>query len=242
MRAELERPHTPDGDPGAQAQLCAGMRPSRRVRREAIATRTAFFDQQVLAAIDAAIGQVVILGAGYDDRALRFRSPGTRYFELDHPATQRDKRRRLRRIGADTRSLTLAPADFRVDAPASVLAACGHDGSRPSLFICEGLLAYLDEGTTVDLLRSLRSCAAAGSRLAVSLAVHDAAASSNEVVSAANARRRHAGSEPWQTILPVNEQLTLLARAGWEVVSSRGSPQAAVRAQRAMLLVLARPA
>jgi len=34
----------------------------------------------------------VILGAGYDDRALRFRSPGVRFFELDHPDTQADKR------------------------------------------------------------------------------------------------------------------------------------------------------
>jgi hypothetical protein len=65
-----------------------------------IIARTRFFDGRVLAAISAGTGQVVILGAGYDDRALRFRSPGVRFFELDHPATQADKARRLRALRA----------------------------------------------------------------------------------------------------------------------------------------------
>ena len=72
------------------------MRPVSAPEMQArLAARTRFFDEQVLAALDRGIRQVVIAGAGYDDRALRFRSPGVRYFELDHPATQADKRRLL---------------------------------------------------------------------------------------------------------------------------------------------------
>ena len=64
-----------------------------------IRARTVFFDDAVLDAIDRGVKQVVILGAGYDGRALRFRTPGVQFFEVDHPATQVDKLRRLAYLG-----------------------------------------------------------------------------------------------------------------------------------------------
>ena len=79
-----------------------------------LAARTRFFDERVLEAISDGIGQVVILGAGYDDRALRFRSPGVRFFELDHPATQADKARRLRVIKAGAGAPALRSEERRV--------------------------------------------------------------------------------------------------------------------------------
>lgn len=223
IRAELPRPHAPGGDPDAQRLLCAGMRPTWAWRlRPGLAARTRFVDDQVLAAISAGIGQVVILGAGYDDRALRFRSPGVRFFEVDHPATQADKARRLRAIpagpdgadGADD-GLVLAAADFRVADIATVLAAAGHDAAQPSLFICEGLLVYLDRPTGTRLLAGLRSRAAPGSILAASLATHREGVSSDVAAAVANARRHQGTAEPWLTILPAADHLALLAQAGW---------------------------
>src|ERR1700728_4123003 len=173
-RAEFSRPHSQDGDPDAQRRLCRGMRPTGTGGlRARLAARTRFFDEQVLAAISAGIPQVVIVGAGYDDRALRFRAPGVRFFELDHPDTQADKARRLRAIKSGSKPV-LAPADFRYDDAASVLAASGHDAGQPTLFVCEGLLVYLDRPTCVGLLATLRSRAAPGSELAVSLATQRA--------------------------------------------------------------------
>ena len=198
-RAGFSRPHTPDGDPDAQRQLCAGIRPADiGPMRHSLAARTRFFDQQVLAAIDAGVAQVVIVGAGYDDRGLRFRVPGVRFFEVDHPATQSDKARRLREMSASTGGdLTLAAADFRTDDVAGVLSACGHDAARPSLFVCEGLLVYLDGDTGIRLLAGLRARAAPGSTLAVSLAAHRPRIASEQAVPVANARRRTADAEPW---------------------------------------------
>src|SRR5450755_4320809 len=202
VRAELQRPHTQDGDATAQARLCAGMPAVRALPQRAhLAARTQFFDEQVLAALDGGIRQVVILGAGYDDRALRFRAPGSTYFELDHPVTQADKRRRLLRMRADLGGLTLA--------------AAGHDVRQASLFICEGLLVYLDQEAFVGLLSALRSRAAPGSRLAVSLAIHPDGLDSDVVVAQANARRPNGAAEPWRTILPAAAQLRLIGRAGW---------------------------
>ena len=217
-RATLERPHSPAGDPRAQARLCQGMRPAPIERlRPMLAARTGFFDQAVLTALAAGVGQVVICGAGYDDRALRFRTPGVRFFELDQGPTQADKARRLRGLDTDLSGLTLATADFRHGDVAAVLAASGHDRAAATLFLCEGLLVYLDEPTLTGLLSGLASAAAPGSTLAASLAVHARGRATAEVVAAANAGRRAAATEPWRTILPRDEQIALLARTGWRV-------------------------
>jgi methyltransferase (TIGR00027 family) len=216
-RATFDRPHTPAGDPLAQVRLCEGM-PSHMLasRIPSLRTRTRFFDEAVLHALAHDISQIVILGAGYDDRALRFRSSGTRFIEVDHPATQVDKRARLEAIGA-LDLVTLAPGDFTLDEVASVLAGAGHDPDRSSLFICEGLLVYLDQPTIVRLLTGLRDRAHAGSRLAVSLGVHADDVDTERFLAVANAKRLAGATEPWLTILPLEEHLALLTRSGWSV-------------------------
>ena len=154
---------------------------------------------QVVEAISAGVRQIVILGAGYDDRALRFRTPGVRFFEVDHPNTQQDKLARLAKLPgmANTEAVGLAgpvlvAADFRVDALPDVLAAAGHDRAAATLFLCEGLLVYLDEPATVGLLGGAREVAGPGSVLAASLAVHADGLDSALVLEVANARRRTA--------------------------------------------------
>ncbi|HEX5188173.1 MAG TPA: SAM-dependent methyltransferase [Streptosporangiaceae bacterium] len=229
-RAGFARPHSADGDPLAQQRLCAGMPAVVLTAMEAsLAARTAFFDGQVTGAIAGgprpATDQVVILGAGYDDRALRFRSPGVTFFELDHPDTQADKRRRLAAIlgGAESRSGSgpvLVAADFGRDDVPEVLRDAGHDATRATLFVCEGLLVYLDQPTTVRFLSGVRAAASDGSVLAASLTVHAEGLDSATVVARGNARRRTAGAEPFRTILPASDQAGLLAAAGWRITAS----------------------
>jgi methyltransferase (TIGR00027 family) len=243
-RAGLARPQSPGGDPGAQRRLCRGMRPTGTDwLGPRLAARTRFFDQQVLAAISAGIRQIVIAGAGYDDRALRFRTPGVRFFELDHPGTQADKARRLRAMRAVAGGPVLVPADFRHDDVAGLLAASGHDAGQPSLFACEGLLVYLDQPDCVRLLAALRSRAAAGSVLAASLSIHRDGQDSARVIAVANARRRAAAAEPWLTILPAAAHLELLGRAGWQPGEPVDAAQFGTGAEPGRsLLVTARPA
>jgi methyltransferase (TIGR00027 family) len=238
-RAGFDRPHTLEGDPHAQGRLCAGMRPPPDGwLRPDLAERTRFFDERVLAAIAAGVRQIVILGAGYDDRALRFRSPGVGYFELDHPATQADKARRLEAVSHDADRLVLAPADFSLDDIGAVLAAAGHDSTAPSLFICEGLLVYLDQATIARLLRAARERAAAGSTLAASLAVHPDGTDSGHAVEIANGRRSTAASEPWQTILTAGAHIALFTEAGWDVEHRHGAePDDDVVTGRSLLVV-----
>lgn len=217
-RAQFVRPTTPGGDDDAQQRLCQGMPVAvLQDRVPSLRARTTFFDDAVLAAISGGTRQIVILGAGYDDRALRFRSPGVHFIEIDHPATQNDKARRLQAITETDAQPTLAPADFGHDDVNAVLERAGHDSDAPTLFVGEGLLAYLDQDTIIGLMTRLRARAGPRSRLVVSLAVHPAGIASERVITAANALRRTGATEPWLTILPADEHLSLLTRAGWHV-------------------------
>jgi methyltransferase (TIGR00027 family) len=243
-RVGLDRPHSPEGDPNAQRRLCEDMRFSvPDWLLPGIEARTRFIDDQVMRAISGGIRQIVICGAGYDDRALRFRTSGVRFFELDHPATQADKARLLRSIGAGPPAVTLAEADFRNDDAGVVLDRAGHKAGLPTLFICEGLLVYLDRGTCHALLAALARRAAEGSVLAVSMATHVEGLDSGEVASAANMRRRTGEAEPWQTILPAAEHQELLEQAGWSVTTTQWSPVPAsdVAHGRQSLLATAEP-
>jgi methyltransferase (TIGR00027 family) len=242
-RAGLDRPHSPEGDPAAQDALCAKMRYSPpEWLRPSIAARTTFIDEQVTSAVAAGLQQIVICGAGYDDRALRFRTTGVRFFELDHPATQGDKAQLLAGLGAGESTVTLAAIDFRSGDVSSVLGGAGHDAREPSLFVCEGLLVYLDRPTCARLLKALAERAATGSILAVSLATHADGYDTAEVVRTANDRRRTGVVEPWQTILPAAEHLAMLTGAGWQVTKTHWSTVAAagVSHGRRSLLVTAR--
>ncbi len=245
-RVTFPRPATAHGDADAQSRLCAGMPPApigASPMRAHLEARTRFFDAQVLSAIDAGITQVVVLGAGYDDRALRFRSPGVRFLEVDHPGTQADKRHRLERMGADLGAVTLVPADFGEDEVGSALERSGHRADRPSLVLAEGLLVYLEPDTVVRLLAGTAARSAPASRLAASLAVHGRDLDSAWVVAQANAARPGAEAEPWRTILPAPAHLDLLSRSGWTVVEAVDDASLGTGALPGRsLLVLATPA
>jgi methyltransferase (TIGR00027 family) len=242
-RSRLERPSTPTGDPSAEARLeqalLQGFEPSNWERERErgdrfwrwVTSRTEFMDGAVLQAIEEGVTQVVVLGAGYDGRALRFRAPGVRFFEVDHPATQADKRRRLDAVDASTDGITFVAADFTEDDLEDRLAAAGHDARARSLFVCEGVLRYLPEHSFHALLRASAARAAPGSVLAASIST---AADRSEV-------RPGPPDEPVLTVPPRDVALEWVAAAGWtveSVVDVDGNPAGAPRGR---LLVRAHP-
>ena len=119
---------------------------------DAILVRTRFIDEQLLAAVGKGLQQLVILGAGYDTRALRFGRLMARIsiFELDHPATQKEKRRRLDTYGLSLPDqLRLIPCRFDKDDVAAKLLDNGYNRRRKSFFIWEGVTYYLSP-TAID--------------------------------------------------------------------------------------------
>ncbi|GIF22228.1 hypothetical protein Ate02nite_49580 [Paractinoplanes tereljensis] len=223
-RAEFARPHTPDGDDAAQRELVRGMtaddpdgQPSDiKLSLDLLAPRAPYFDQGVLDAIATGHRQIVNVGAGYDDRALRFRHPEVTYFELDLPHIINDKQRRLAAMGADTSKLSLIPADLHTDNAADLLAGAHHDASRPSLFLGEHLLLFLDPDDVARLLDALSRRAAPGSTLAITAEVHPAGLDSPHVVDTVD-EVMFGGAGPLRTIKSRDAWLTLLQGTGWKV-------------------------
>lgn len=142
-----------------------------------IGLRTRFYDDELLEAARSGIDQAVLLGAGLDTRAYRLGLPPSfRLFEIDRGPLLAWKRAQLTRLGARPRSeVRDVDADLREDWPASLKAA-GHVGSRPSLFLAEGLIPYLDQAEQKRLLLRVDELAAPGSRLACDRIRGDAAA------------------------------------------------------------------
>jgi methyltransferase (TIGR00027 family) len=170
VRATMHRPVTLEGDGEIERQLVERFPSERRSpMAELLERRTQWFDGVTLQAIEAGIPQIVIVAAGYDCRALRFRTSGVRFMELDHPSTQADKRRILDDMSADVADVAYAAADFTVDDVGAALAAGGHDARAATLFLVEGLLIYLPEQVIVSLLTALRARATPASQLAVSI-------------------------------------------------------------------------
>ena len=92
------------------------------------------------------VEQVVALGAGFDPLCLRLAAerPDVQFFELDHPDTQKHKRRALHRHNLWPPNLTLTPIDLATESLDRCLGELeGYSAERRSLFLVEGLLPYL---------------------------------------------------------------------------------------------------
>lgn len=130
--------------------------------------RTRVIDDVVRQFAAAGGRQVLILGAGYDCRAVRLAAElqGARVFEVDHPATQARKREVLERAHAPGAPVTYLAWDFEARPVAELpraLADAGHDASRPTLTLWEGVTMYLTEPAIAGTVSAVRALSAAGS-------------------------------------------------------------------------------
>ena len=142
------------------------------------------------------------------------------WFEVDHPATQQDKRSRLDRLGIDSGHLRFVAADFTVDPVAGLLVSAGLDPGRPSLFLLEGVAVYLEEAVLRSLLAQLRRIAADGSRLAISLSVNSGSPERAARRAAFQAAVAAVG-EPARSVVAAADAGALLESTGWRPAGSR---------------------
>jgi methyltransferase (TIGR00027 family) len=128
--------------------------------------RKRYADDQVTAAIEAGIEQVVVLGAGLDTRAYRLpESQRVRVYEVDLPANINTKRARAHAaLGGVPDHVRLVPVDLETDDLMESLAANGFQLDRPTMFLWEAVTQYLTEDGVRRTL-ALLAKAAPGSRL-----------------------------------------------------------------------------
>jgi hypothetical protein len=151
------RSSTPTGDLEGERALykdVSGNVTFNFARPSGVSHRTQFIDGEVAGAIGRGVEQVVILGAGYDGRALRFGGGPTRWFEIDFPSTQADKRRRLAALGVSPVGVTYVPIDLLRSDLDAVLENAGHDATAPTLFLAEGLVPYLTLEATAAMFQA----------------------------------------------------------------------------------------
>jgi methyltransferase (TIGR00027 family) len=117
---------------------------------------------------EANVGQLVLLGAGNDSFLLRRPDllKQLRVFELDHPASQAEKRARLRELGfEDHPHARFVAVDFEQESAGDALARSGFDGAVPAFFNWLGVVTYLQLDAIFATLRSVHDVAAPGSRI-----------------------------------------------------------------------------
>jgi methyltransferase (TIGR00027 family) len=161
--------------------------------RSRLLVRSRFSEERLEAAVRRGVGQCVVLGAGYDSFA--YRQPawaaGLRIFEVDQPATQADKRRRLAAAGIPIPgNLEFVAIDFERMSLAEGLAASTLDFTRPAFFSCLGVLVYLTWEASLAIFRLVAGFPA-GSELVFSFSTPGSAPRL--------AARVAAAGEPWLT-------------------------------------------
>jgi methyltransferase (TIGR00027 family) len=130
--------------------------------------RTHYIDKALQRAAAAGATQAVVLGAGFDSRAYRFRQshPGLTFFEVDLPATIEAKKARLAGIfGAVPDYVRFAAIDFNNQKLEDVLPALGYDAKQRTFFILEGVLMYVNDAGNSATLGFIRNNSAPGSRV-----------------------------------------------------------------------------
>jgi methyltransferase (TIGR00027 family) len=133
--------------------------------RTSVAARTRLIDDTLAAMTPGQLGQLVILGAGFDTRP--YRLEGLRsvpVFEVDYPDTQAAKRAILQRALATLPgNVTFVPSDFNLGALEQTMDEAGYQRERPTVFLWEGVTNYLTESAVDATLRWCARTAAGGS-------------------------------------------------------------------------------
>jgi methyltransferase (TIGR00027 family) len=161
-RARVERARSGAASKGLRAAIDRGY-----LRRHAkvMGARTVAIDDAVR---EAASPQLVILGAGLDGRAWRMRElSDVAVFEVDHPDSQREKRARVGALTQTAREVRFVPVDFARDDLDTALTTSGHDPTRATTWIWEGVVMYLTQKDIEATLAVVARRSAPGSTLIV---------------------------------------------------------------------------
>ena len=195
--------------------------------RSSGAARTRLIDDWVREALAAFVEQVVILGAGFDCRALRMKElKNIPVFEVDRPAMIAHKERivgqrhrtptRIRRLGVD----------FQKDNLGSRLTDAGWSAKLRTLFVWEGVTNYLDTRSVEAVFNFFAADACFGSRIIFTY-VHAGVLNSSFVtpgIFRLTATLRAYG-EPWTFGFKPEEVPAYLAKKGLRLLIDLGAAE-----------------
>lgn len=196
------------------------MSPFTRPFRASIIARARFVEDLVAEQVARGTSQYVLLGAGLDTFVQRKPdlASGIQVFEIDQPATQEWKRRRLVELGHGIPPfLHLVPVDFEAgEAWWERLGASGFEVGKPAVVASTGVSMYLTREAILETLRRVATLAK-GSTLVMSfmlpIELVDPEIRPGVERAAAGAR---ANGTPWLSFFTPAEMLALAREAGFE--------------------------
>lgn len=125
-----------------------------RALRAFLVVRSRVAEDTLASLVARGLRQYVVLGAGLDTFASRNPWPGLRVFEVDHPATQRWKKRRVAEAGLNAPpTVTYVPVDFAQQDLGTELARAGLATDQAAFFSWLGVTPYLEVDVTWSTLR-----------------------------------------------------------------------------------------
>jgi methyltransferase (TIGR00027 family) len=190
--------------------------------------RTRYIDEVVTGLVEGGVTQVVILGAGLDTRAYRLPVlAGASVLELDLPATQQYKLRRLGAVPALAAGVRFVGTDFTAEPLGDVLDAAGLDRGRAVLFVWEGVSQYLTEAAVHSTLACVGT-SVPGSALVFTY-VRRRVVDGRSGDGWSELRQRLEASEPWLFGLEPDQVPGLLGAHGLRLVDDVGEAEYRVR-------------
>jgi methyltransferase (TIGR00027 family) len=213
-------------EPDSSAKLSDRMGRLDSALRAFLAVRSRVAEDELERSVRRGIGQYVILGAGLDTFAYRnpYTDTALRVFEVDHPATQAWKRRRLAEAEIPVPpGLTFVPVDFERDDLETSLRAAGLRVDRPTLFAWLGVTLYLRRPSVMATLGMIAAAARAGGGVVFDYGVTPSRLGllQRAVFAAMSARVRAIG-EPWITLFDPAVLRDDLNRIGFAVLDDLG--------------------
>jgi methyltransferase (TIGR00027 family) len=214
-------------DPGRQQGRIA------RSVRAFMAARSRFAEDELARAVERGVRQYVILGAGLDTFAYRVPEAwhDLRVFEVDFPATQEWKRRRLEAAGiAAPAAVSYVPVDFEKQGLAEELARAGLDASAGAFFSWLGVTMYLAKESIVSTLRFIAATSRIhgqpGGGVAFDYTVPRASLKWMERIALdVLSRRVAAAGEPFVTSFEPRELAEELRAIGFRELEDIGTPE-----------------
>lgn len=188
---------------------------------EYVIARTKYIDAVFKRALAEPFDQILLFGAGFDTRALRFRSAAqqTRIFELDAPRTQQAKLQQYQKRGLDIPSnVVFIAIDFDKESLPNKLDIGGFQKDQKSLFVLEGLLMYLEPESIRATFHTIQAYAGLGSWVVFDYVRASVLRHENTLYGEARATRSVSkAGEQWRYGIEPDEISSFVAAYGFQV-------------------------
>jgi len=192
-----------------------------RYLRAIMVMRSRHTEDLLAQALDRGIRQFVILGAGLDSFAYRRNDLATivNTFEVDHPASQQWKQRRLRKLGVTLPpNLTFVPVDFEMQTLTDSLRKSEFLLAKPAFLSWLGVTQYISIEAVCGMLREIANLAP-GTEIVFTYAVPQTLLPSEDRRLFANcATTAAARGERWMTFFSPAEIDSCLHEIGFDQV------------------------